>query len=79
MGMSHLPRNGQYEIFSTGGRTYCFDDPNWVNYIITKPEMFEWIRSQDPDLWQPMIEQPESNVALYLDPKLYIIWKLTWV
>jgi len=77
--MNHLPRNGQYEIFSTGGRTYCFDDPNWVNYIHAKPEMFEWIRRQDPDLWRPMTDQPESNVALYLDPKLYIIWKLTWV
>ena len=79
MGINHLPRKGRYEIFSTGGRTYCFDDPTWENYIITKPEMFEWIRNQDSELWQPMTEYPESNVALYLDPKLYLLWKLRWL
>ena len=73
-----LPRNGRYEIFSTGGRTYCFDDPSWENYIHSKQEMFEWIRSQDSKLWNPMDNDPASNVALYLDPKLYILWKLKW-
>jgi len=48
MAINNLPRNNQYEIFSTGGRTYCFDDPSWENYILTKPEIFEWIRNQDP-------------------------------
>ena len=74
----HLPRNGRYELFSTGGRTYCFDDPSWVNWIPSRPEMFEWIRNQDSTLWQPMVEMPDSNVALYLDPKLYMLFKLRW-
>jgi hypothetical protein len=76
--MSNLPRNNRYEIFSTGGRTYCFDDSSWTNYIISTSEMFEWIRSQDSALWEPMKNDPDSNVALYLDPKLYQIWKLKW-
>lgn len=78
MKLLHLPRKGRYEIFSTGGRTYCFDDPSWGNYIHSKPEMFEWIRSQDSKLWAPMDSDPDSNVALYLDPKLYLLWKLRW-
>jgi hypothetical protein len=73
-----LPRNGRYELFSTGGRTYCFDDPSWENYIHSNEEMFNWIRSQNPSLWEPMGDNPESNVALYLDPKLYVLWKLKW-
>jgi hypothetical protein len=77
--MTHLPRNGRYEIFSTSGRTYCFDDPSWTNWIPSDPEMFAWIRSHDPELWSPMTQDPHSNVALYLDPKLYIVWKLRWV
>jgi len=77
--MTHLPRHGRYEIFSTGGRTYCFDDPGWINWIPSDPEMFVWIRSQDPVLWSPMTKDPASNVALYLDPRLYMIWKLRWV
>jgi hypothetical protein len=76
--MSNLPRNNRYEIFSTGGRTYCFDDPSWTNYIISTSEMFEWIRSQDSALWEPMKNDPDGNVALYLDSKLYLIWKLKW-
>ena len=76
--MNHLPRNGRYELFSTGGRTYCFDDPGWVNYIKSSDEMFSWVRSQDPSLWESMRDYPESNVALYLDPKLYLLWKLRW-
>jgi hypothetical protein len=62
-----------------GGRTYCFDDPDWVNYIHSSEEMFEWIRNQDPSLWSPMTMHPESNVALYLHPELYLVWKLRWV
>ena len=76
---SHLPRNGRYELFSTGGRTYCFDDPGWVNWIPSRSEMFEWIRNQDSTLWQPMVEMPLSNVALYLDPQLYLLFKLRWL
>lgn len=79
MAINNLPRNNQYEIFSTGGRTYCFDDPGWENYILTKPEIFEWIRNQDPSLWHPMIDHPDSNVALYLKPELYILFKIKFI
>lgn len=79
--MSHLgnlPRNGQYEIFTTNNRTYCFDDVEFF-HIPTPPGMFEWIRSQDPRYWQPMSTNPESNVAFYLSPEMYLLWKLKWV
>ncbi len=45
-----LPRKGRYELFSIDGRTYCFDDPSWENYIHSSDEMFKWIRSQNPSL-----------------------------
>lgn len=73
-----LPRNGRYELFTSNGRTYCFDDPDITN-IPTKQEMFDWIRSQDPALWSPMKQNPDDNIALYLEPELYMLWKLKWV
>jgi hypothetical protein len=76
--MSVYPRKGRYELFTTDGRTYCFDDLHWENYIKSSEEMFEWIRSQDSALWEPMKNDPDSNVALYLKPELYLIWKLKW-
>lgn len=76
--LSHLPRNGQYEIFTTNGRTYCFDDPSIV-HIPTPPGMFEWIRSQDRRYWHPMAIVPDSNAALYLQPELYLAWKLKYL
>ena len=78
--MSHLgnlPRNGQYEIFTTNNRTYCFDDVDFF-HIPTPPGMFEWIRSQDPEYWSPMKVTPDSNTALYLKPELYLAWKLKY-
>jgi len=74
---SHLPRNGRYELFTNNGRTYCFDDPNFI-HIPAKQEMFEWIRNQDHALWSPMKQYPDDNVALYLAPELYMLWKLKW-
>ena len=72
MGMN--PRGGQYEIFTHGGKTHCFDD----DIIIPTPEgMFEWIRAQDTSLWHGM-EEPFNDVAFYLQPELYILWKLRW-
>lgn len=71
------PRNGRYEIFTHGFKTHCFDDPTF-DAIRTPQGMFEWIRSQDRSLWSPMEEDPESNVALYLSPDLYLLWKLKW-
>ena len=72
--MSHLPRNGRYELFTYGGKTHCFDDLD-IDVVKAKPEMFEWLRNQDPELCHSM---DETNVAFYLDPKLYLIWKLKW-
>ena len=43
--------------------------------LASTPEMFEWLRSQDPALCRPM---DDTNVAFYLDPKLYLLWKLKW-
>ncbi len=75
--MNHLPRNGRYEIFTHGFKTYCFDDPSFDG-MVTPWGMFDWIREQDPALWSPMGDDPTSNTALYLDPKLYVLWKLRW-
>jgi len=72
-----LPRNGRYEIFSNQGRTYCFDDVD-LSHFPTPPGMHEWIRSQDTTEWAPIKTNPESNTALYLSPKLYLMWKLRW-
>lgn len=74
---SHLPRNGQYEIFSCVGVTYCFDDLEFEP-IGTPEGMFEWIRAQDPEQWKPVKIMPDSNTAFYLTPKLYMMWKLKW-
>jgi hypothetical protein len=72
-----LPRQGRYEIFSSRGRTYCFDDLDQPG-IPTPTGMHEWIRGQDPRLWSPMSMDPSSDVALYLQPELYLLWKLKW-
>jgi hypothetical protein len=73
--MSHLPRNGQYELFTFQGKTYCFDDPSFDGPAIIYPpeEMWSWLRSQTE--CRPM---DHSNVAYYLSPKLYLMWKLKW-
>jgi hypothetical protein len=75
MVMSHLPRNGQYELFTFQGKTYCFDDPSFDGPAIIYPpeEMWSWLRSQTE--CRPM---DHSNVAYYLSPKLYLMWKLKW-
>ncbi len=76
--MSHLPRNGQYELFTYNGVTHCFDDLS-LDCIKTPAGMFEWIRNQDPLLWHPLSDNPTSNTALYLMPELYVMWKLKWL
>jgi hypothetical protein len=75
--VSHLPRNGRYELFSLREWTYCFDDPSF-DKIKTPDGMFDWIRSHDPSLWHSMVDYPFENCALYLQPELYTIWKLKW-
>jgi hypothetical protein len=72
-----LPRNGCYELFTHGFKTHCFDDPSFDG-IQTPEGMFEWIREQDTKYWKPMSDDPKSNVALYLQPELYTLWKLKW-
>ncbi len=74
--MSHLPRKGQYELFTNNRKTYCFDDTTFDSKpaIINAPdEMWAWLRSQ-----RECIPLDETNVAYYLSPKLYLIWKLKW-
>jgi hypothetical protein len=73
--MSHLPRNGRYELFTHGLKTHCFDDLSLDNPVKARPEMFEWLRAQDSELCKPM---DDTNVAFYLDPKIYVLWKLKW-
>ena len=71
--MSHYPRNGHYELFTHSRRTYCFDegpDPVVVN---APDEMWQWLREQPG--CKPL---DDTNVAYYLDPKTYLIWKLKW-
>lgn len=78
MAVNTLPRNGRYEIFTHNGVTHCFDDPD-LDGFSTPEGMFNWIRSQDTAFWSPMDSMPDCNVALYLTPELYLLWKLTWV
>lgn len=76
---SRKPRGGVYELFTTNNKTYCFDDPDFDGYpaiIDPDPEMFEWLRSQSTHLCRQM---DKSDVAYYLVPELYIIWKLRYV
>lgn len=75
--VSHLPRKGEYELFTHNRKTYCFDDVEFDSNpaIVNAPdEMWTWLRSH-PDLCRPM---DHTNTAYYLDPKLYLIWKLKY-
>lgn len=67
------PRNGQYEIFIHLGRVLCLDDPDW-NIKDESEDIHTWIRSQAAG-WYNM-ETPHDRVAYYLDPKLYMLFKL---
>lgn len=71
------PRNNRYEIFTFNNKIYCFDDPSF-DQIPASNEIYAWIRKQNKDLWEPMGDDPKSNVALYLKPKLYTMFKLKW-
>jgi hypothetical protein len=71
--MTYLPRNGQYELFTYRGRTHCFDEPGVE--IVSTPEMFAWLRSQPEEQCRPF---DHSDVAFYLTPNMYLIWKLRW-
>lgn len=75
--MKHLPRNGQYELFTYSSKTYCFDDLTFNSEpaVVNAPkEMWSWLRNQPG--CRPM---DESNTAYYLDPDTYLAWKLKWL
>jgi hypothetical protein len=72
---NHLPRKGQYELFINRGKTYCFDDPSFEGILSPPKEMFEWLRSLPIEDCRPM---DHTNVAFYLTPQMYLIWKLKW-
>ena len=76
MAMTHLPRNGRYELFTHSKKTYSFDDPDFGPdpAIINAPqEMWVWLRTQSG-----VSPLDDTNVAYYLEPKTYLIWKLKW-
>lgn len=75
MGMSHMPRNGRYELFIYAKLTHCFDDPDPDFHVKTSPEMLTWLREQPLELCRPM---DHTDVAFYLTPEMYLIWKLKW-
>lgn len=70
------PRNGRYELFTYSRRTYCFDDPDYGPdpAIVNAPnEMWNWLRSQSG-----CVPMDDSNIAYYLDPQTYMLWKLRY-
>jgi hypothetical protein len=75
--MRHSPRNGQYELFTHNNKTYCFDDNGMGPdpAIVDAPdEMWAWLRQVDG-----VSAHDETNVAYYLTPETYLLWKLTWL
>jgi hypothetical protein len=68
----HLPRRGQYELFTFNGVTQCYDDPG-SDSVPARPEMFEWLRNQSGV--QPM---DDTDMVYYLEPRTYLLWRLRW-
>jgi hypothetical protein len=76
--MSHLPRNGQYELFMFRGVVRCFDDPS-IDAIPITAEMDDWLKAQPIEVCRPYPNDVGSNPsAWYLSPEMYLIWKLKW-
>lgn len=75
--MNHLPRRGEYAIFTVQGRTRCFDDVTVVNPVMVNApaEMFAWLRRQ-PGC---RCHSETSDIAFYLTPQTYLLWKLRWL
>lgn len=73
--MTNRPRKGQYELFlsSNSNLIYCFDDLDQGAVWHKQPEMIEWLNRQDPKQCRNF-----ENIAYYVTPKLYLMWKLTW-
>ena len=79
MGMSHIPRNGQYELFIHGGMTHCFDDTT-LEPFKTPSGMFEWLKAQPIEVCRPYPNDEALKItAWYLSPEMYLLWKLKWV
>lgn len=70
------PRNGKYELFIYGGNVKCFDDPHFVQFR-ESDEMHKWINQQPKELWYSM--DPPLNTVYYLQPELYLWFKLSWM
>lgn len=56
----HLPRRGQYELFTFNGVTQCYDDPGF-DWVPARPEMFVWLRNQSGV--RPMDSQPTRSTT----------------
>ncbi len=73
-----LPRNGQYELFTHNNKTYCFDDGSFDSanpVLINAPQaMWHWLRSMPG-----VTAMDHTNVAYYLTPQAYLLWKLKWL
>lgn len=80
MDMSHLPRNGQYELFIYLGKMHCFDDPD-LHYVLVNDDMINWLNQQDKRLCRPYkaVSTQTNPCCYYLKPEMYLIWKLKWV
>lgn len=77
--MSHLPRNGQYELFPYRGVVRCFDDPSIDSVPITAA-MVDWLKEQPIEACRPYPNDEALKVmAWYLSPEMYLLWKLKWV
>lgn len=76
--MSHLPRNGQYELFLYRERVYCFDDPS-LESVPVSDSMISWLDKQNRRLCRPYKVDPQHKPSCYyLQPELYLMWKLKW-
>ena len=71
-----LPRNGRYELYCIARKVYCFDDESAAP-IVESDELHNWIRQQPEDLWYAM-QPPYHKITYYLQPELYLLYKLKW-
>jgi hypothetical protein len=71
------PRNGQYELFTHNRKTHCFDDPTVGSpALVNAPDaMWQWLQSQPGAIRC----NKTNNVAYYLTPETYLLWKLKWL
>jgi len=78
MAINHLPRRGQYELFIFKDWIYCFDDVDNIKWP-NNGEMMSWLSRQNPlqcRAYRAMYNGKPD--AYYLDPPVYLMWKLSW-